>query len=147
MGVFVSPLLTPTEHTSTTVLDNGSLTRSRLATVDDYPLVAALHAMCSVASRARRYGGGKRGLSMTEWTGMVERPNSFVLLTTPDKDPARAVAMTYLAAVSHESGVCDLAILIADQAPETYQSLGLGTALADQAAELARASRFHTISA
>ncbi|WP_405576446.1 alpha/beta fold hydrolase [Streptomyces sp. NBC_01092] len=42
--------------------------------------------------------------------------------------------------------MCDVAILIADQAPENYQSLGLGTALADLAADRARGIGFHTLS-
>ncbi|MEU1601279.1 GNAT family N-acetyltransferase [Streptomyces sp. NPDC005708] len=141
----MSPLLTATDHT-TTVLDDGSVTHSRLATVGDYPLVEALHAMCSLASRARRYGAGKPGLSLAEWTAMVERPKALALLTTTDEEPTRAVAMTYLAEVTDESGVADIAILIADEAPRSYQSLGLGTALADHAADLARESGFHSLS-
>ncbi|MGW9031340.1 GNAT family N-acetyltransferase [Streptomyces sp. NPDC055722] len=143
----MSPLLTPTDNTSTTTaLANGSLVHSRLATVDDHPLVEGLHAMCSLASRARRYCGGKPGLSLSEWTDMVQRPKAFALLTFPEGDPARAIAMTYLAQVTDEPDVADVAILIADQAPDSFQSLGLGTALADLAADLARDNGFHTLS-
>lgn len=137
-------LLTTSDQT-TTILGDGSLTHTRRASSEDYALAADLHARCSPAGRAQRYGGGKPGLSKAEWTGWMERRASFVLLTTPAQTPRRAVAMTCIAELADEPGVCDIALLITDQAPDNYQSLGLGTALADLAADLARASGFHTL--
>ncbi|MFC9080834.1 GNAT family N-acetyltransferase [Streptomyces sp. NPDC057062] len=145
----MSPLLTAPHHSShsiTTALDNGWVVHTRQAHLSDYAHVVGLHAMCSLASRARRYAAGKPTLSLTEWTDMVERPRALALLTVPDGDPTRVIAMTYLAEVTAEAGVADLGILIADQAPDSFQSLGLGTALADHAARLARESGFHTLS-
>jgi GNAT superfamily N-acetyltransferase len=54
--------------------------------------------------------------------------------------------MTSLAEVPGEREVCDIAMLIADIAPDNYQGRGLGTRLADHAADLARDLGFRSLS-
>ncbi|MGW0334331.1 GNAT family N-acetyltransferase [Streptomyces sp. NPDC003011] len=138
------PLLTPSA--TTMLLDDGTATHTRRANEDDFPLIEDLHARCSPTSRTQRYGTHRAGLTPEQWNRLVQRPRGRVLLTTPHDAPSCAVAMTSLAQVPGEPDVCDLAMLIADRAPDNYQGRGLGTRLADHSADLARELNFRALS-
>lgn len=118
-------------------LVDGTIVHPRLATVDDYPLVEGLHARCSAASLAGLYGARRPGLPLAEWRRMAGIPRSRVLLVTPEARSDHVVAMACVVEVPNAPEVGDVAILVADQPPDAYQSRGLGTRLADLLAEAA----------
>ncbi|MEU5486017.1 GNAT family N-acetyltransferase [Streptomyces mirabilis] len=138
------PLLT--DGATTMLLDDGTAAYTRQASADDFPLIEDLHARCSPTSRTLRYGTDRTSLAPAQWDRLVQRPRGRVLLTTPHDAPSCAVAMTSLAQIPGEPAVCDLAMLIADVAPDNYQGRGLGTRLADHAADLARELNFRALS-
>ncbi|WP_328373214.1 hypothetical protein OG800_49890 (plasmid) [Streptomyces sp. NBC_00445] len=129
------------------ILDDGLITRTRLATPDDYRHVVDVHARCSLTSRANRYRAARFGLSLREWQRLVTGPRNRVLLTTPHSAPDHVVAMTTMAELPDEPDVCDIAILIADLAPDSYQSRGLGTQLAKHVVALAGGIGYAAVSA
>jgi GNAT superfamily N-acetyltransferase len=135
-----------TDGATTMFLDDGTVAHTRQASGDDFPLIEDLHARCSSSSRTQRYRTARTGLTPSQWDRLVRRPRGGVLLTTPQDHPSCAVAMTSLAEVPGEPDVCDVAMLIADLAPRNYQGRGLGTRLADHAADLARSLNFRALS-
>ncbi|MDQ0765662.1 GNAT family N-acetyltransferase [Streptomyces canus] len=140
----VPPLLTDVRHDTPFILDDGSVAYTRAAVVEDYPLVEDLHARCSAASLVGRYGARRPGFSAAEWRRMADSPRSRVLLVTPDQSD-RVVAMASMVERSNAPEVCDVAMLVADRSPDAYQSRGLGTRLADLAADLARDTGFKSL--
>jgi GNAT superfamily N-acetyltransferase len=140
----VPPLLTGARRDTLLVLDDGTITYARAATVDDHPLVEDLHARCSVTSLFARYGGRRPGFSCAEWQHLVDSPRGRILLVTLDQSD-HVVAMASMIERARTPDVCEVSLLVADSAPETYQSRGLGTRLADLVADLARDAGFTSL--
>lgn len=118
-------------------LFDGTIVNPRLATVDDYPLVEELHARCSAVSLASPYAARRPAPSLTEWRRVAAIPRSRMLLVTPEGQSDHVVALASVAEVPNAPEVGEVAILVADQPPDAYQSRGLGTRLADLLAEAA----------
>ena len=131
-------LLSAVRRDTAFVLEDGTIACTRLATIEDYGLVEDLHARCSAVSLAGRYRARRPRLSIPEWQHMAGSPRSRVLLVTPENRPDHVVAMASMVEVSNAPEACDVAMLIADEPPDAYQSRGLGTRLADLVADLAR---------
>ncbi|MEV8544452.1 GNAT family N-acetyltransferase [Streptomyces sp. NPDC051572] len=128
-------------------LDDGVITRTRPASLDDHGHVQDLHTRCSPTSRANRYGTGRAGPTSSEWQRLLTGPCNRVLLTTLDGAADRVIAMTTLVQIPDQPDVCEVSVLIADRPPNMCQSLGLGTQLARHAASLATAAGFTELSA
>ncbi|MEV7887500.1 N-acetyltransferase family protein [Streptomyces sp. NPDC002817] len=114
---------------------SGLPTLTSLATADDLQDANALHARCSLETRFARYGGARRTLSRAEWAHLINPERGITWVTRQDGDPAEAdvVALTHLMHTDTE-GVRELALLVED----SWQSEGLGTALARHALAVAR---------
>ncbi|WP_405542704.1 GNAT family N-acetyltransferase [Streptomyces phaeochromogenes] len=136
------PSLTTVRPEDAFALVDGTIMYPRLATVDDYPLVEELHARCSSVSLASLYAARRPAPPQTEWRRAAEIPRNRVLLVTPEGRSDHVVAMASVAEVPNAPEVGDVAILVADQPPDAYQSRGLGTRLADLLAEAARNTGF-----
>ncbi|MFJ8636991.1 GNAT family N-acetyltransferase [Streptomyces sp. NPDC093568] len=138
------PLLTDARRNTLLVLDDGTITYARTATIEDYPLLEDLHARCSTGSLFPLYRGRRPGFSAAEWQRIVDSPRSRVLLVTADQSD-HAVAMASMIESSRAPEACEVALLVADLTPHAYQSRGLGTRLADLVADLARDAGFTSL--
>ncbi|MFE9882555.1 GNAT family N-acetyltransferase [Streptomyces sp. NPDC005784] len=136
------PLLTDARRDTLLVLDDGTITYARIATAEDHPLVEDLHARCSAVSLFAHYRGRRPGPSSTIWRHVTDSPRSRLLLVTPDRSD-HVVAMASMVELAPE--VCEASLLVADCPPESYQSRGLGTRLADLVADLARDAGFTSL--
>nr|AHE39152.1 GCN5-related N-acetyltransferase [Streptomyces sp. FR1] len=115
---------------------SGLPTLTSPATANDLQDANALHARCSLETRFARYGSARRTLARTEWAHLINPERGITWITRQDRDPAEAdvVALTHLMHTDDE-GVRELALLVED----SWQSEGLGTALAQHALAVARA--------
>ncbi|GGT02779.1 GNAT family N-acetyltransferase [Streptomyces chromofuscus] len=123
-------------------LTNGTATRTREAAPDDLAPVQELHRRCSLRSRTLRYHAGKSGISPAEWRQLSNPERGTTLVTTPAERADHIIAMTNVMRTD-QKGVGELAILVED----AWQSRGLGTALAEHAATVARREGHHTLTA
>jgi GNAT superfamily N-acetyltransferase len=121
-------------------LTDGTATRTRKAATADLAPVQELHQRCSLGSRALRYHAGKAGLSPAEWRQLSNPERGTTLVTTPTERTDHIIAMTNVMRTDAR-GVGELAILVED----AWQDRGLGTALAEHAAAVARRDGHHTL--
>ncbi|UXY25290.1 GNAT family N-acetyltransferase [Streptomyces sp. HUAS TT20] len=123
-------------------LTDGTATRTREAAPVDLVPVQKLHRRCSLGSRALRYHAGKSGLSPAEWRQLSSPERGTTLVTSPAECMDHIIAMTNVMRTDQQ-GVGELAILIED----AWQARGLGTALAEHAAAIARRAGHHALAA
>ncbi|MFF8423676.1 MULTISPECIES: GNAT family N-acetyltransferase [unclassified Streptomyces] len=123
-------------------LTDGTATRTREAASVDLVPVQDLHRRCSLGSRALRYHAGKSGLSPTEWRQLSSPERGTTLVTAPAERADHIIAMTNVMRTD-QRGVGELAILVED----AWQARGLGTALAEHAATVARREGHHSLAA
>ncbi|MFJ3825039.1 GNAT family N-acetyltransferase [Streptomyces nodosus] len=126
------------------MLDDGTITYARTATIEDYPLLEVLHARCSTGNLFALYRGRRPGFSAAEWRRIADSPRSRVLLVTADQSD-HIVGMASMIDRPHAADACEVALLVADLPPHAYQARGLGTRLADLAADLARDAGFASL--
>ncbi len=131
------PLLTDARRDTLLMLDDGTITYARTATIEDYLLVEDLHARCSTGNLFALHRGRRPGFSSAAWQCIVDSPRSRVLLVTADQSD-HVVAMASMIESSRAPEACEVTLLVADLPPNAYQSRGLGTRLADLVADLAR---------
>ncbi|MBV7694409.1 GNAT family N-acetyltransferase [Streptomyces sp. TRM70350] len=130
------------DATHSITLTDGTATRTREATPVDLGPVQQLHRRCSPGSRALRYHAGKSQLSAAEWRHLSNPESGTTLVTTPAERADHVIAMTNVMRTDRQ-GVGELAILVED----AWQAKGLGTALAEHAATVARREGHHTLTA
>lgn len=106
-------------------------------TAEDWDLVAALHAQCSEANLLRRWG--RTRLTPRDLSRLLAHAQCWIGLGADE----RPLALVCVGPVSREPGVFDLGLQVVDH----RHRQGIGTALARQAARLARARGAHTLSA
>ncbi|MEV4231248.1 GNAT family N-acetyltransferase [Streptomyces bobili] len=123
-------------------LTDGAATRTRKAAPVDLAPVQELHRRCSLGSRALRYNAGKSQLSPAEWHQLSNPERGTTLVTTPAERTDHIIAMTNVMRTDRQ-GVGELAILVED----VWQARGLGTALAEHAAAVARREGHHMLAA
>ncbi|MEU6589941.1 GNAT family N-acetyltransferase [Streptomyces sp. NPDC046881] len=123
-------------------LPDGTAIRTRAAAPADLVPVQELHRRCSPDSRALRYHAGKSGLSPAEWRQLSAPERGTTLVTTPAERTDHIIAMTNVMRTD-QRGVGELAILVED----AWQARGLGTALAEHAATVARREGHHELAA
>lgn len=123
-------------------LTDGTTTRTREAAPVDLVPVQELHRRCSLGSRAQRYHAGKSGLSPAEWRQLSSPARGTTLVTAPAERSGHIIAMTNVMRTDQQ-GVGELAILVED----AWQARGLGTALAEHAATVARREGHHALAA
>lgn len=123
-------------------LPDGAATRTREAAPVDLVPVQELHRRCSPGSRALRYHAGKSGLSPAEWRQLSSPERGTTLVTAPAERADHIIAMTNVMRTDQQ-GVGELAILVED----AWQARGLGTALAEHAANVARQEGHHALAA
>ncbi|HYZ35712.1 MAG TPA: GNAT family N-acetyltransferase [Pseudonocardiaceae bacterium] len=113
-------------------LTDGAQVLLRAATAADAPLVAALHARCSPQTRSLRSLPTRPVLSAAVLQQLIGADGATSLLAvTPDGGAAIGLANLMPAA----SGAAEIALLVED----AWQGRGLGTALARNLVQLARA--------
>ncbi|MFE9773400.1 GNAT family N-acetyltransferase [Streptomyces sp. NPDC005931] len=123
-------------------LTDGATTRTREAAAVDLAPVQELHRRCSPGSRALRYHSGRSGISCAEWRQLADPERGTTLVTTPAEQENHIIAVTNVMH-TEQQGVGELAILVED----AWQARGLGTALAEHAAAVARDEGHHTLTA
>ncbi|MEU6548695.1 GNAT family N-acetyltransferase [Streptomyces sp. NPDC046915] len=123
-------------------LADGTATRTQEAAPVDLVPVQELHRRCSLGSRALRYHAGRSGLSPAEWRQLSSPERGTTLVTAPAERREHIIAMTNVMRTDQQ-GVGELAILIED----AWQARGLGTALAEHAAAVARREGHHALAA
>ncbi|MFD0440627.1 GNAT family N-acetyltransferase [Streptomyces chartreusis] len=109
------------------------LTLTRIAHLDDFDEVNAMHARCSLESRFARYHAARQAVTAREWGHLCDRSNGTTLVTVPFHESTRIIAVTHLLRTS-EPHVRELGILVED----SWQGQGLGTTLAHYVVDLAR---------
>ncbi|MFI2765464.1 GNAT family N-acetyltransferase [Streptomyces echinatus] len=124
------------------MLNDGTATRTREAAPVDLVPVQELHRRCSLGSRALRYHAGQSGLSPAEWRQLSSPERGTTLVTVPAERTDHIIAMTNVMR-TEQQGVGELAILVED----AWQARGLGTALAEHAATVARREGHHALAA
>jgi GNAT superfamily N-acetyltransferase len=132
----------PRGTTHPITLTDGTATRTREVTPADLGPIQELHRRCSLDSRALRYHAGKPQLSPAGWRLLSDPERGTTLITTTAERTDRIIAMTNVMRTGQQ-GVGELAVLIEDE----WQSKGLGTALAAHAADVARRTGHHTLTA
>ncbi|MFJ9818634.1 GNAT family N-acetyltransferase [Streptomyces sp. NPDC101151] len=123
-------------------LTDGTATRTRQAAPADLVPVQELHRRCSLGSRALRYHAGRSGLSPAEWRQLSSPERGTTLVTAPAERTGHIIAMTNVMHTDQQ-GVGELAILVED----AWQARGLGTALAEHAATVARRAGHYALAA
>lgn len=123
-------------------LTDGTATRTREAAPVDLVPVQELHRRCSLGSRALRYHAGKMGISPAEWRQLSNPERGTTLVTAPAERTEYIIAMTNVMRTDQQ-GVGELAILVED----AWQARGLGTALAEHAATVARREGHYALAA
>ncbi|MEU2062400.1 GNAT family N-acetyltransferase [Streptomyces sp. NPDC013455] len=123
-------------------LTDGTATRTREAAPVDLVPVQEMHRRCSPVTRALRYHAGKSGLTAAEWRHLSSPERGTTLVTTPAGRTDHIIAMTNVMHTDQQ-GVGELAILVED----AWQTNGLGTALAEHAATVARRVGHHALAA
>ncbi|MFF3912097.1 GNAT family N-acetyltransferase [Streptomyces sp. NPDC001852] len=123
-------------------LTDGTATRTRQAAPVDLVPVQELHRRCSPGSRALRYHAGKSGLTPAEWRRLSSPERGTTLVTAPAGRADHIIAMTNVMRTDQQ-GVGELAILVEDG----WQARGLGAALAEHAAAVARREGHHALAA
>ncbi|MEU9068977.1 GNAT family N-acetyltransferase [Streptomyces sp. NPDC048306] len=103
----------------------------------DWDLVAAFHAQCSEQSLLRRWG--RTRITPRDLSRLLARTQCWVGLGADE----RPLALVCVGPVSREPGVVDLGLQVVDH----RHRQGIGTAVARQAALLARARSGHTLAA
>ncbi|MFF1297184.1 MULTISPECIES: GNAT family N-acetyltransferase [unclassified Streptomyces] len=106
-------------------------------TAADWDLVAAFHAQCSEQNLLRRWGRAR--LTPRDLTRLLAQAQCWIGLDADE----RPLALVCLGPVSREPGVVDLGLQVADD----HHRRGIGTALARQAAWMARTRGAHTLTA
>ncbi|MCX5059043.1 MULTISPECIES: GNAT family N-acetyltransferase [Streptomyces] len=106
-------------------------------TAADWDLVAAFHAQCSEQNLLRRWG--RTRLTPRDLTRLLAQAQCWLGLDADE----RPLALVCLGPVSREPGVVDLGLQVADD----HHRRGIGTALARQAARMARTRGAHTLTA
>ncbi|WP_433919837.1 GNAT family N-acetyltransferase [Streptomyces canus] len=106
-------------------------------TAADWDLVAAFHAQCSEQNLLRRWGRAR--LTPRDLTRLLAQAQCWIGLDVDE----RPLALVCLGPVSREPGVVDLGLQVADD----HHRRGIGTALARQAARMARTRGAHTLTA
>ncbi|MEJ8650625.1 GNAT family N-acetyltransferase [Streptomyces sp. MS1.AVA.3] len=119
------------------LLTHPALARTRLLSAADWDLVAAFHARCSEQNLLRRWG--RTHLTPRDLTRLLTQSLCWIGLDADE----RPLALVCVGPVSGESGVVDLGLQVADD----HHRQGLGTALALQAAGIARTGGVHTLTA
>jgi GNAT superfamily N-acetyltransferase len=130
-----APVRTPTAD-RTLLLRDGSEVRLRAAVPGDGPLVAALHARCSPASRRSRYLSPAPRLQPDELTALLgpsASPTALHALLAVTADGGSAVGVANLDPEPDSLGSARAAVLVED----AWQGRGLGTALVRRIAETA----------
>ncbi|MEU9923962.1 GNAT family N-acetyltransferase [Streptomyces griseoluteus] len=130
------------EDAHSIMLFDGTATRTREAAPVDLVPVQELHRRCSLDSRALRYHAGKTGISPAEWRQLSNPERGTTLVTAPAEHTEHIIAMTNVMRTDQQ-GVGELAILVED----AWQAKGLGTALAEHAATVARREGHHELAA
>ncbi|WP_251091447.1 GNAT family N-acetyltransferase [Streptomyces sp. Caat 7-52] len=123
-------------------LTDGTATRTRKAAPEDLVPVQELHRRCSPGSRALRYHAGQCGLSPAEWRQLSSPEHGTTLVTAPTGRTDHIIAMTNVMRTDQQ-GLGELGILVED----AWQARGLGTALAEHAATVARREGHHALAA
>ncbi|MEV7731648.1 GNAT family N-acetyltransferase [Streptomyces sp. NPDC088921] len=106
-------------------------------TAADWDLVAAFHAQCSEQNLLRRWG--RTRLTTRDLTRLLALAQCWIGLDAHE----RPLALVCVGPVSREPGVVDLGLQVADD----HHRRGIGTALARQAARMARTRGAHTLTA
>jgi GNAT superfamily N-acetyltransferase len=106
-------------------------------TVADWDLVAAFHAQCSEQNLLRRWG--RTRLAPRDLTRLLAQAQCWIGLDADE----RPLALVCVGPVSREPGVVDLGLQVADD----HHRQGIGTAMARQAARIARTRGAHTLTA
>ncbi|MFJ5018529.1 GNAT family N-acetyltransferase [Streptomyces griseoluteus] len=130
------------EDAHSIMLIDGTATQTREAAPLDLVPVQELHRRCSLGSRALRYHAGKTGISPAEWRQLSDPERGTTLVTAPAERTEYIIAMTNVMRTDQQ-GVGELAILVED----AWQARGLGTALAEHAATVARREGHHALAA
>ena len=116
----------------------GGATRTRLGVAEDLQDVNAMHALCSLESRAARYLAGVPRLTHAMWAHLVDPARGTTWVT---HQHGKILAVTHLMGTAGPGGQPDpalreLAILVRDD----VQGHGLGTQLARCAVDAAKDS-------
>ncbi|MEU8784854.1 GNAT family N-acetyltransferase [Streptomyces sp. NPDC048637] len=106
-------------------------------TAADWDLVAVFHARCSEQNLLRRWG--RTQLTPRDLTRLVTQAQCWIGLDAHELP----LALVCVGPVSGEPGVIDLGLQVADD----RHRQGIGTALAQQAAGIARTRGAHTLTA
>lgn len=120
---------TPDRHTHP-----ATQTITRLATIDDFDAVNALHERCSLQTRFARYQSARRALRLAEFRHLTHPGRSLTWISHPDSDPDQIIATMNLVRTQN-ADAAELGIMIEDP----WQSRGLGTSLVHYARRRARA--------
>jgi GNAT superfamily N-acetyltransferase len=116
------------------LLGNGSEVELRMAGPGDGPLVAALHARCTPATRRGRFLDPSPSLPAEELAGLLRGRSGLggavLALTT---DGGHAVGLVTVDPAGADARAADLAVLVED----AWQARGVATALVRRAVELA----------
>ncbi|WP_416974627.1 GNAT family N-acetyltransferase [Streptomyces sp. 4F14] len=137
-------LLTDTRRAMLLTLDDGTIAHARPAAVKDLPLIDDLHSRCSTGSLTACYGGHLPGFTSMEWRRRADSPRHCVLLVTPAGSDG-VVAMASMTESPDAPDTCEMKLLVADRSEASFQSRGLGTALAGLVADLARDTGFASL--
>ncbi|MGH3687269.1 MAG: GNAT family N-acetyltransferase [Pseudonocardiaceae bacterium] len=121
-------------------LTDGAEVVLRAATLADAPLVAALHARCSPHTRALRSLSTKPVLPAAVLQQLIGA-NGCISVLAMTTDGGAAVGLANL--VGTGPGTADVALLVED----SWQNRGVGTALARNLVELARADQLTELTA
>jgi ribosomal protein S18 acetylase RimI-like enzyme len=106
-------------------------------TAADGDLVAAFHAQCSAQNLLRRWG--RTRLMPRDLARLLGQSRCWIGLDADE----RPLALVCVGPVTGQPGVVDLGLQVADD----HQRRGIGTAMARQAALIARADGAHTLTA
>ncbi|WP_326731841.1 GNAT family N-acetyltransferase [Streptomyces phaeochromogenes] len=106
-------------------------------TAADWDLVAAFHAQCSEQNLLRRWG--RTRLTPRDLTRLLAQAQCWIGLDADE----RPLALVCVGPISREPGVVDVGLQVADD----HHRRGIGTALARQAARIARTRGAHTLTA
>ncbi|MEU9379632.1 GNAT family N-acetyltransferase [Streptomyces sp. NPDC048279] len=119
------------------MIHQPSLATIHPATEADRPRAESLHQDCSEANLLLRWG--RTRITHRDFTRLLDHCDVWIGLDAE----GRPLAMVSAGLVSHEAGVVDLGLQVAD----AHQRRGIGTLLARHAADHARRRGAHTLTA
>uniref|UniRef100_A0AAU2ACT3 GNAT family N-acetyltransferase n=1 Tax=Streptomyces sp. NBC_00093 TaxID=2975649 RepID=A0AAU2ACT3_9ACTN len=119
------------------LLTHPALARTHEVTAADGDLVAAFHAQCSADNLLRRWG--RTHLTPRDLARLLAQAQCWIGLDANE----RPLALVCVGPVSRQPGVADLGLQVADD----HHRCGIGTAMARQAARIARTRGAHTLTA